>query len=260
MFLCASRLCLSSKLLVSCFVSRRLLSCNSSSSSEGSSFSSSGISGASGGGTRGSAAGGMSTVVDFGFCGVSTTARRFTSDQLCSASRPTLRAYNSFVGSDKMFVCEFAVAEPHARFPPVKQLRCGLPMAWSTHRSVERSQCIVAPEKRNDPSCMTNRPFRQCAVGGRSRFRMSRAASLEQSRALRRRRRAGLTAPVDPQCRRTLCQEVLFDVARSTPVKDEHLVAVVSRQGGFAVSGTRMSTTSANGGRPLCTARLLRLS
>ena len=58
---------------------------------------------------------------------------RFTSDQLCSASRRTLRAYtnNSFVGSDQMFVCEFALAEPHARYPPVKQLRCGLPGALS---------------------------------------------------------------------------------------------------------------------------------
>ena len=38
-------------------------------------------------------AGGMSIVVDFGFCGVSFSARRFTSDQLCSASRRILRAY-----------------------------------------------------------------------------------------------------------------------------------------------------------------------
>ena len=34
----------------------------------------------------------MCTVVDFGFCGVSTTSRSFSSDQLCSASRRTLRA------------------------------------------------------------------------------------------------------------------------------------------------------------------------
>ena len=59
----------------------------------GSSFSSSGTSGASRGRARDSAAGGMSTVIEFGFCGVSTTAGRSSSDQLCSASRRTLRAF-----------------------------------------------------------------------------------------------------------------------------------------------------------------------
>ena len=38
---------------------------------------------------RGSA-GGISAIVVFGLCGVSTTARRFPSDQLCSTSRRTL--------------------------------------------------------------------------------------------------------------------------------------------------------------------------
>ena len=36
-----------------------------------------------------------SVVVDLGFCGVSTTALRFSSDQLFSASRRTLRAYTT---------------------------------------------------------------------------------------------------------------------------------------------------------------------
>ena len=40
-------------------------------------------------------AGGMSIVVDFGFCGVSFSTPWFTSDQLCSASRRTLRAYTT---------------------------------------------------------------------------------------------------------------------------------------------------------------------
>ena len=91
-FLCASLLCLGSTLLVSFCVRRLPLNffvffwfccgflCTS---------------GASGGGTSGSAAGGISTVVDFSFCGVSTTVRRFSSDQLCSASRRTLRAYTT---------------------------------------------------------------------------------------------------------------------------------------------------------------------
>ena len=66
-----------------------------SGSALGSSFSSSGTTGASRGGGRGSAAGGMSIVADFGFCGVSRSARRFSSDQLCSTSRRTLRLYTT---------------------------------------------------------------------------------------------------------------------------------------------------------------------
>ena len=66
------------------FVSRWLLS---------SSFSC--TSGAAGGGARGSAAGGMSNVIDFDFCRVSTSDRRSSTDQLCSAIRRTLRAYST---------------------------------------------------------------------------------------------------------------------------------------------------------------------
>ena len=37
----------------------------------------------------------MSNVVGFGFCGVSTSARRFSSGQLCSAIRRTIGAYTT---------------------------------------------------------------------------------------------------------------------------------------------------------------------
>ena len=65
------------------------MSSSSSCSPVGSSFASSAVSGGSGGRARGSA-GGISAIVVFGLCGVSTTARRFSCDQLCSASRQTL--------------------------------------------------------------------------------------------------------------------------------------------------------------------------
>ena len=68
-----------------------LVGCFSSSFSFASSF---GLScSCSSGTTLGSAA--SSVVIDLGFCGVSATALRFSSDQLFSASRRTLLAYTT---------------------------------------------------------------------------------------------------------------------------------------------------------------------
>ena len=131
----------------------------------------------------------MSAVVVFGFCGVSTTARRCASDQLCSASRRPLRVSNSFVSSDQMLVCDVAFAQPHSGFPNVSQLRRGIPRSFphlwkvskhrfaklhqlstirTTHCSTEWGLYIISPETRNQPSRMSNNPFHQCTVGGRS--------------------------------------------------------------------------------------------
>ena len=71
-----------------------------------------------------------SVVIDFGFCGVSTTALRFSSDQLFPASRRTLRAY-TIICSDKVFVCEVALSQPHAGFPSVCQLWCWISRSLS---------------------------------------------------------------------------------------------------------------------------------
>ena len=119
--------------------------------------------------------------------GVSTTARRFSSDQPCSASRRTLlRVYNSIVRSDQLLVCEVAFAKPQSRFPSVSQLRRGIPRSFSylcnvskhrfaelqqlstirtTHGSIEWGLYIVSP---NELRCMSNNPFHQCTVSGRS--------------------------------------------------------------------------------------------
>ena len=101
--------------------------------SVGSSFSSSCTSGTAGGGARGSAAGGMSNVVDFCFCGVSTTARRFSSDQLCSAIRRTLRAYTTPSPSvlTRCSSVKSLLPSHTADFPPVGQLQCGMPRSFS---------------------------------------------------------------------------------------------------------------------------------
>ena len=92
-------------------------------------FSSSSVSCGSRGRVRGSAASAISAIVVFGFCGVSTTARRFSSDQLCSTSRRTLRAFT--ISSDQMLICEVALAKQHGRFPSVSQLQCGIPRSLS---------------------------------------------------------------------------------------------------------------------------------
>ena len=111
----------------------------------------------------------MSAVGVFGLCGVSTTARRSSSNQ--------------------MLVCEVARAQPHSGFPSVSQLRCGIPRSFShlwkvskhrfaelqqlstirtTRGSIEWRLYIVSPETRNEPSCMSNNPLHQCTVSGRS--------------------------------------------------------------------------------------------
>ena len=104
------------------------------------------------------------------------------------------RVHNSFtICSDQMFVCEVALAQPHGGFPtcrPASVLGGPDPFPTSgrrastdspnsstfstirtTHRTIERGLCIVAPETRNEPSCVSNNPFHQCTVSGRSVLR-----------------------------------------------------------------------------------------
>ena len=129
----------------------------------------------------------MSAIVVFGLCGVSTTARRFSSDQLCSASRRTLRAHTT--PSSVLTRCSSVRSEPHSGFPSASQLRCRIPRSFShlwkvskhrfaelqqpsatrtTHGSIEWGLYIVYSEPMDEPSCMSNNPFHQCTVSGRS--------------------------------------------------------------------------------------------
>ena len=114
-FLCASRYCLSSKLQSSslCLVA----------------FSSPCTSGSASGRARGPAARGMSGST--GFRVVSTTSRRFFfGPAALGDSSYASRVHNS-ICSDQMFVCEVALAQPDGGFPPVGQLRCGIPRSLS---------------------------------------------------------------------------------------------------------------------------------
>ena len=159
-FLCASFLLLSSKLQASWWVSDSSPCISWSSSSAGFTERSSSLCVRhvwTGSGRAGrSVAGGISGVVDFGFGGVSTNPRRFSSDQLdsapfadtqlCHLSGPHVRLWGALV-------------EPHVEFPLVDQLRCEMPRSvshfwevskhrftklqqlsaiWSTHRTVDR--------------------------------------------------------------------------------------------------------------------------
>ena len=108
---------------------------------------------------------------------------------MISESSYTARIHNSFVSSDKVFVSEVALAQPHSGIPSVSQLRCRIPRSFShpwkvskhrfdelqqlsaiqtTHGSIEWELFIVSSESREEPSCMSNNPFRHCTVSGRS--------------------------------------------------------------------------------------------
>ena len=118
----------------------------------------------------------MSGAVVFGLCGVSTTARRFSSDQLFSASRRSLRAYTtpssvltrcssvrSLLPSSGFHLSGSFGAELH-RFAELQQLSA----IRTTHGSIEWGLYIVSSEPRDEPSCMSNNPLHQCTVSGRS--------------------------------------------------------------------------------------------
>ena len=188
-FLCASLLGSSSTsqlCLAPCHDPRRLPCPGDSSSSPSSSFASSSwfTCSCTSGAARGSAA--SSVVVDLGFCGVSVTDLRFSSDQLCSASRRTLRACTT--PSSVRTRCSSVRSlfpQPHARFPSanfgtgISRSRSNL---WkmckncfsklhqfssrrSAHGTIERRLHITTSETRNEPSCMSNNPSHQGAVG-----------------------------------------------------------------------------------------------
>ena len=92
----------------------------------------------------------------------------------------TSRIYNSIVRSDKVFVCEVALSQPHTRCPSVCQLRCVISKSLSNlwkmckncfaklHQfsSILWRLHITNSETRNEPSCMSNNPHHQSAVGG----------------------------------------------------------------------------------------------
>ena len=119
---------------------------------------------------RGSAAGGMSATVVFG------------------QSSNAARKHNSLVISDQMLVLR-SLLPSHSGFPSVTQLRCRIPRSFShlwnvskhrfaelqqlsairtTHDSLGWGLYIVSSEPRDEPSCMSNNPFHQCTVSGRS--------------------------------------------------------------------------------------------
>ena len=121
---------------------------------------------------------------------VSTTDRRFSSDQPCSASRRTLRAYTtpssvqtrcSSVRSllpthtpDFHLSASFGAGSPDP-FPTSG--RCArnsfskfhlLSSVRSTHGTIVRGLCIVASETRDEPGCVSDDPLHQSTVSGRS--------------------------------------------------------------------------------------------
>ena len=133
----------------------------------------------------------MSTVVDFGFCGVSATARRFSSDQLCSASRRTLRActtpssvltrcssmrsrlpsHTAVFHLSASFCADSQILYPWKvtkhRFTEFQQLST----IRTAHGSIERGLHIVSREARTEPNCMSDNPFHHCTASGRSALR-----------------------------------------------------------------------------------------
>ena len=132
----------------------------------------------------------MSAIVVFGLCSVSTTAQKFSSDQLCSASRRTLRACTS--PSSVLTRCSSVrslLPNHTADFHLSASFGAGFPDPFShlwkvskhtfaelqqlsairtTHGSIEWGLCTVSSESRDEPSCMSNNPFHQCTVSGLS--------------------------------------------------------------------------------------------
>ena len=121
-----------------------------------------------------------SVVVDLGFRGM--TDLKFSSDQLFSASRRTLRACST--PSSSSVRSHFPSHTPDFH---VCQLRCGISRSlsnlWkmcknsfsklhqfssvrSAHGTIEQRLHITASETKNEPGCMSNNPSHQGAVGG----------------------------------------------------------------------------------------------
>ena len=108
----------------------------------------------------------------------------FTSDQLCSASRPTLRAYATpstvptrcssatslLPGHPRGFPRFFSHSGKVGKQAQIHQIPATfqktdhpwLDRTWPTHRS---------PEAKNEPSCTSNSPCHQCTVSGWSALR-----------------------------------------------------------------------------------------
>ena len=95
--------------------------------------------------TLGSAA--SSVVIDLGFCGVSTTALRLSSDQLFSASRRTLRAYTASSSvRTRVFVCEVALSSLTLGFHLSANFGAGFPDPFPTSGRCART---VSPNSTN---------------------------------------------------------------------------------------------------------------
>ena len=179
-FVCASRLCLSSKLLASslCLVAP-CISSSSAGFSAGSSFLSSCISGAAGEGARGLHEG----------CPTSSTLVSVVFRQLLGgflltscAQRVVGRCAYTTLSSVLTRCSSVRSLLPTADFHLSAQLRWKtsqhrfaklqhLSTIRTTHRTIERGLCIVALETRNEPSCMSNNPFHHCTVSGWSVLR-----------------------------------------------------------------------------------------
>ena len=123
-----------------------------------------------------------SVVIDLGFCGVSTTLMRFSSDQLFSASRRTLRAYTAPSSVRTRCSSVRSLFPSHTlEFPSVCELCCWISRSlsdlWkmckncfsklhSAHGTIEWGLCLTTSQTRNEPRCMSDNPSHQCVVCG----------------------------------------------------------------------------------------------
>ena len=112
---------------------------------------------------RGSAA--SSVVVDLGFCGVSMTDFRFSSDQLCPASRRPLRP-----AKRQNFICLPTSVQdcqiPVQPLEDVQELFLQTPPVFVDTVRPWHGLHIAASETKNEPGFMSNNPSFQGAVGG----------------------------------------------------------------------------------------------
>ena len=117
----------------------------------------------------------VSAVVVFGFCGVSTTARRFSSDDLCAYTTPSsvLTRCSSVrsllpIHTRRISICQPASArDSHILFPPLEGEQAQIHQTPAPlHVTIDRGLCVVALEARNEPSGVSNNLFHQvlCAV------------------------------------------------------------------------------------------------
>ena len=127
-----------------------------------------------------------SVVINLGFCGVSTTALRFSSDRLFSASRRTLRAYTTPSSVRTRCSSVRSLFPSHTPdFHLFANFGAGFPDSFSflwkmckncfsklhqfstirsSHGTIEWGLYLVISETRNEPRCVSDNPSHQCIV------------------------------------------------------------------------------------------------